>query len=159
MLQASINATLACGMTFVILTGGIDLSVGSIVAFSGIILGAMLKANFSLGVAVILCILLGGICGLINGLLVTAVNLPPFISTLGIVNSSWFSNIYFKGTSNSRFSGRLNFIGSGEILGIPFMIYIMIITFIIGWFILKYTNQVDMCMLLVEMLKQRIVWY
>ena len=81
-LQASINATLACGMTFVILTGGIDLSVGSIVAFSGIILGAMLKANFSLGVAVILCILLGGICGLINCLLVTAVNLPPFISTL-----------------------------------------------------------------------------
>ena len=126
---------------FVILTGGIDLSVGSIVAFSGIILGAMLKANFSLGVAVILCILLGGICGLINGLLVTAVNLPPFISTLGMMSIARGSALYIsKGRAIAGFSGRLNFIGSGEILGIPFMIYIMIITFIIGWFILKYTK-------------------
>ena len=86
-LQATINATLACGMTFVILTGGIDLSVGSVVAFAGILLGAMLKSGVPLGAALAGCVLTGGVCGLVNGLLLTKCKLPhPFISTLGTQN-------------------------------------------------------------------------
>lgn len=140
-LQAAINATLACGMTFVILTGGIDLSVGSIVAFAGILLGVMLKAELPLAVALIGCVLVGGVCGLVNGLLVTRINLPPFISTLGMMSIARGGALYIAdGRAISGFSGRLNYIGSGTILGIPVMILIMALTFVIGLFILKFTR-------------------
>lgn len=140
-LQAAINATLACGMTFVILTGGIDLSVGSIVAFAGILLGVMLKAELPLAVALIGCVLIGGICGLVNGLLVTRINLPPFISTLGMMSIARGGALYIAdGRAISGFSGKLNYIGSGTILGIPVMILIMALTFVVGLFILKFTR-------------------
>lgn len=140
-LQAAINATLACGMTFVILTGGIDLSVGSIVALAGILLGVMLKANVPLPLALTACVLTGGLCGLVNGLMVTRVNLPAFIATLGMMSIARGSALYISGgRAISGFAGKLNFIGSGSILGIPVMIYLMIITFAIGLFILKYTR-------------------
>ena len=140
-LQAAINATLACGMTFVILTGGTDLSVGSIVAFAGILLGVMLKAELPLAVALIGCVLVGGVCGLVNGLLVTRINLPPFISTLGMMSIARGGALYIAdGRAISGFSGRLNYIGSGTILGIPVMILIMALTFVIGLFILKFTR-------------------
>ncbi len=140
-LQAAINATLACGMTFVILTGGIDLSVGSIVAFAGILLGVMLKAEIPLAVALLGCVLIGGICGLVNGLLVTRINLPPFISTLGMMSIARGGALYIAdGRAISGFSGKLNYIGSGTILGIPVMILIMALTFLIGLFVLKFTR-------------------
>ncbi|WP_122790485.1 ABC transporter permease [Intestinibacillus sp. Marseille-P6563] len=140
-LQAAINATLACGMTFVILTGGIDLSVGSIVAFAGILLGVMLKAEIPLAMALLGCVLIGGICGLVNGLLVTRINLPPFISTLGMMSIARGGALYIAdGRAISGFSGKLNYIGSGTILGIPVMILIMALTFLIGLFVLKFTR-------------------
>lgn len=140
-LQAAINATLACGMTFVILTGGIDLSVGSIVAFAGIMLGVMLKANIPLAAALIGCILIGGACGLVNGLLVTRLNLPAFIATLGTMSIARGGALYIaNGRAISNFSGRLNFIGNGTIGGIPVMILIMALAFAVGMFVLKYTR-------------------
>ena len=139
-LQAAINATLACGMTFVILTGGIDLSVGSVLAFAGILFGTMLKSNMPLPAAILLCVLIGGVCGLINGLLVTRVNLPAFIATLGMMSIARGGALYLAdGRAISGFSGRLNFIGNGSFLGIPVMILIMVITFAIGMFILRFT--------------------
>lgn len=132
-LQAAINATLACGMTFVILTGGIDLSVGSIVALAGIVLGIIVKAEIPLAAALLVCVLIGGFCGLVNGLLVTRLNLPAFIATLGTMSIARGAALYIAGgRSISGFSGKLNFIGSGAILGIPVMIIIMALTFIIG---------------------------
>lgn len=140
-LQAAINATLACGMTFVILTGGIDLSVGSIVALAGILLGVMLKADVPLILALIACVLAGGLCGLVNGLMVTRVNLPAFIATLGMMSIARGSALYIsKGRAISGFAGKLNLIGSGYIFGIPVMIVLMVITFAVGLFILKYTR-------------------
>jgi ribose transport system permease protein len=140
-LQAAINATLACGMTFVILTGGIDLSVGSVVAFAGILLGAMLKNDVPLGAALLGGVLIGGICGLINGLLVTRINLPAFIATLGMMSIARGGALYLAdGRAISGFSGKLNFIGSGTVLGIPVMILIMAATFAIGMFILRFTR-------------------
>ena len=140
-LQAAINATLACGMTFVILTGGIDLSVGSVVAFAGILLGAMLKNDVPLGAALFGGVLIGGICGLINGLLVTRINLPAFIATLGMMSIARGGALYLAdGRAISGFSGKLNFIGSGTVLGIPVMILIMAATFAIGMFILRFTR-------------------
>ena len=139
-LQAAINATLACGMTFVILTGGIDLSVGSVLALAGILFGIMLKNDVPVGIAVILCILIGGVCGILNGLMVTRINLPAFIATLGMMSIARGGALYIAdGRAISGFSGKLQFIGNGRIFGIPVMIIIMVITFVIGMFILKYT--------------------
>lgn len=140
-LQATINATLACGMTFVILTGGIDLSVGSVVAFAGILLGAMLKSGVPLGAALAGCLLTGGVCGLVNGLLVTRVNLPAFIATLGMMSIARGGALYIAdGRAISGFSGKLNFIGSGTLLGVPVMILVMAATFAIGMFLLRFTR-------------------
>ncbi len=84
--QTSINAIVAVGMTFVILSGGIDLSVGSIVAFSGVILGVALRAGQPIAAALAAALGIGALCGLGNGLLVTLGGLPPFIVTLGTMS-------------------------------------------------------------------------
>src|SRR5689334_12356238 len=77
--QASFNAILGIGMTFVILTGGVDLSVGSMVAVSSVV-GGLLIFNYGWGMwpAVVAMILAGGLCGLINGLIITWGRIPPF---------------------------------------------------------------------------------
>ena len=84
--QTSINAIVAVGMTFVILSAGIDLSVGSIVAFSGVILGIALRAGQPIAAAIAAALAVGAMCGLGNGLLVTLGGLPPFIVTLGTMS-------------------------------------------------------------------------
>src|SRR5258705_659778 len=76
--QTSINAVVAVGMTFVILSGGIDLSVGSIVALSGVVLGTALQGGQPPSVALPLSLLVGLVCGLGNGALVGWGGLPPF---------------------------------------------------------------------------------
>src|SRR6195256_1169305 len=82
--QTSINAIVAIGMTFVIISGGIDLSVGSIVALSGVVLGLALQNREPLPVALALGLGTGAACGLANGVLVSWGRLPPFIVTLGM---------------------------------------------------------------------------
>jgi len=84
--QTSINAIVAVGMTFVILSGGIDLSVGSIVALAGVVLGLALHDDRSLGVALTLTLGAGAACGIVNGILVSLGGLPPFIVTLGTMS-------------------------------------------------------------------------
>ena len=84
--QTSINAIVAAGMTFVIISGGIDLSVGSIVALSGVALGTLLQAGQPAIVAVAGAVATGAGCGLLNGLLVSIGRLPPFIATLGMMS-------------------------------------------------------------------------
>src|SRR5690606_38727834 len=85
--QTSVNAVMAVGVTLVIITGGIDLSVGSVAALSGVI-GVMLMAEYGFDptLAIIGGILVGAVAGLVNGLLVSVVWLPPFIATLGMLS-------------------------------------------------------------------------
>ena len=139
-LQCAINAVIACGMTFVILTGGIDLSVGSVVAFAGIMMGVILQSGMPLGVAILGAIVAGGVCGAVNGTLVTRFKLPPFIATLGMMSVVRGLALYISGgRSISGFAGQLTIIGSGTIFGIPTMIVIMASAYVIGIFILKFT--------------------
>ena len=84
--QTSINAIVAVGMTFVILSAGIDLSVGSMVALSGVVLGLALRAGQPIAAAIAAALAVGAMCGLGNGLLVTLGGLPPFIVTLGTMS-------------------------------------------------------------------------
>lgn len=84
--QTAINAIVAVGMTFVIISGGIDLSVGSVLALSGIALGNALQAGAPVPLAIALALAVGLACGVVNGLLVTFGRLPPFIATLGMMS-------------------------------------------------------------------------
>jgi ribose transport system permease protein len=138
--QVSVITIIAAGMTFVILTGGIDLSVGSIVALSGVSSAYVLMSTKSVVLAVLAALVIGAIIGLFNGFIITKGNLPPFIATLSIM-------IFIKGcvlvfTNGSPIAARVkpyNFFGKGYLLGIPVPILILIIVFMVGYGILKYT--------------------
>lgn len=84
-LQTSTIALIGIGATCVILTGGIDLSTGSVVALSGVAAAMIVNAGVPVPLGMIFGILVGGICGLVNGVLVTRMKLPPFIATLGMM--------------------------------------------------------------------------
>src|SRR6266436_1540486 len=81
LLQSSINAMIAVGMTLVVMTRGIDLSVGSVVGLSSMIAASLLQGNLVLGIAA--GMLIGVVCGLVNGFLIAKLKLPDFIVTLG----------------------------------------------------------------------------
>ena len=80
--QISINGILAVGMTFVILTGGIDLSVGSVVAITGVIVGSLLQSGTNWFLASLAALVVSAICGVFNGWLISYVGFQPFIATL-----------------------------------------------------------------------------
>jgi ribose/xylose/arabinose/galactoside ABC-type transport system permease subunit len=141
--QITIFGLLGIGMTFVILTGGIDLSVGSTLAFSSVILGIAMKGwGYPLGWALVLCILIGCACGAINGLLVTVANVPPFIATMGTLGI--FRGLALTVTFGSAVTGfgkNMRFIGAGTIGGvIPFPFFLFVLILFISYFVLDHTK-------------------
>lgn len=137
--QASINIVLAAGMTFVILTGGIDLSVGSILAAAAVI--ALMTSTGPVGMLGIVTGLLTGVLfGLINGGLVAFAKLPSFIVTLGALTAVR-GIARLMGDDKTVFNPELPFafIGSDSVLGVPWLVIIAGIVVAISWFILKRT--------------------
>ena len=139
--QVSINALLAFGVTFVIITGGIDLSVGSIVAVAGVVAALLAsQPDLPLIVPIFGGLLAGLVFGLLNGLIITKSKIAPFIVTLGIMTiGRGLALILSKGRPISNLSDAFNFIGGGDIFGIPFPIIVLIIVFIISYLLLKNT--------------------
>lgn len=138
-LQASINGILAIGITFVIISSGIDLSVGSILALAGIVTGNALAGGVALPIAVLLGILTGGACGLFNGMIITRFNMPPFIVTLGTMSiARGLALLSTNGGQIYGFDSAFLFIGQGKIFGIPMPVVILIALALISSFILKY---------------------
>jgi ribose transport system permease protein len=144
-LQASITAIIAAGMTFVILTAGIDLSVGSLVAFAGVLTTSMLKINLPLylvfPIAILGGILFGVVSGGIAGIFVTKFNITPFIVTLALM-TIWrgASFVYTGGRPIWELPDSFSFLGAGRILGIPFPTIIMVIVFVISHIVLTKTK-------------------
>ena len=139
--QTSINAIIAVGMTFVIITAGIDLSVGSLVAFSGVVLASVLQAGVPLPIAILVGPGVGLFCGMINGLLITHGRLPPFISTLGMMSvARGAALLYTKGRPVSGFSENFRYLATGEIFHIPVPVIIMGVVYIIAHFVLNRTK-------------------
>ncbi|MEW6281318.1 MAG: substrate-binding domain-containing protein [Candidatus Eremiobacterota bacterium] len=117
LLQSAINAVLAAGMTFVILTGGIDLSVGSILALAGMVLGRLLSQGTPWPVAVLACLAVGGALGGVNGLLITRGKLPPFIATLGMMSAArGLALVFSGGRPESGFAPDFLTLGQGPAL-------------------------------------------
>ena len=85
LLQTSVIGLIAIGMTIVIITGGIDLSVGSVLALAGTVTGMLVKAGLPVPLAMLVGVAVGALCGLINGLVITRMRITPFVATLGMM--------------------------------------------------------------------------
>jgi ribose transport system permease protein len=139
--QTSIFGVMAIGMTFVILTGGIDLSVGSMLAVAGAISAGMLKGGAGVVPVVLLALVIGMGCGLANGLFITLGRIAPFVVTLGMMSiARSLTLIYTKGYPISGFTGPFRFIGGGDIVSIPFPIIVFLLTVVVAWLILTQTR-------------------
>ncbi|KQS24802.1 ABC transporter permease [Dyadobacter sp. Leaf189] len=139
--QVSINALLAFGVTFVIITGGIDLSLGSMVAVTGVVAATFAHPDtYPLAVPLLAGIGSGLLFGAFNGLVITKSKVPPFIVTLGTMTiGRGLALIISKGRPVSNLSDTFNFIGGGNVFGIPFPIIILIVAFIVCTVILNKT--------------------
>jgi ribose transport system permease protein len=142
-LQTSITAIIAVGMTLVIITGGIDLSVGAIVALTGVIATSVLKASLPLSVSFPLAIsaglLIGGAAGFFVGICVTRMNIAPFIATLAVMTiSRGAAYLYTDGRPIWEIPAEFGLLGSGRVLEVPIPTIIMIIIYLIAYVLLNH---------------------
>ena len=140
--QSAINGLIAFGMTCVIFTGGIDLSVGSVLALTSIICAHTIKIGLPAPLSMLIALIFGIILGAISGLMVTKSRLQPFIATLiTMTGYRGLTMILSGGKPISRLGNNLllNQIGKGSFLGIPIPVWILIIFFTIFLFVLKKT--------------------
>lgn len=130
MRQISINVILACGMTMVIILGGIDLSVGSVIAVSGCLCcGLITNVGVPSIIAIPISICAGTLVGVFNGFVISRTTIPPFIVTLAMMNiGRGFARIYTKATTILVDDPLFTFIGSGKILGgVPIQFVYMLV--------------------------------
>jgi len=143
----SIYAILAVGLTFVLLTGGIDISVGSTLALSAVITTKLMSFNHSIPpiLWVLLALLIGGLCGFVNGLLISKLKIIPLIATLGtmyvfsgfaylVTNGEWFTN------GKGQYSEGFLAISQTKFLGISTMTWIAIVIIVIAGIFLAFTK-------------------
>lgn len=141
--QVSYSGLIAFGMTFVILIGGIDLSVGAVLALVGIVTAGLIQSGMDPILASCTGLLLGAACGAVNGLLVSAGRIAPFIATLATM-------ILYRGIAQEysqskpvsiNAEGFFNSIGSGYVFGsIPVPVVMMLAVYAVLWFVLKKTR-------------------
>lgn len=150
--QTSVNLCIAVGMTLVILTGGIDLSVGSVLALSGAVAaglahqgfsveGANLFVGFTFWGCCFAALIIGAVFGCFNGLLVTRFKVPPFVATLGVMTiARGLTMLYTGGFPITNLGGGFEFVGTGWLLGIPMPVWIAVFIIVIFAFFLKKTR-------------------
>ena len=146
-LSIAITGILAVGMTFVILTGGIDLSVGSVLAVAGIVAAICAKTLGDAGifVGIIAAVLVGVLCGLFNGVTVSRFRVPPFVVTLAVLTIARglafiIADKFSESTSVSELPAGFAFLGREKLFGLPVPVITMLIVFAIGWFLLRHTR-------------------
>ena len=143
--QISINVILAVGMTFVILIGGIDLSVGSVMAFCAVVAGTVLKAEgldpgAAIALALLASVAVGALCGLANGAISAYWVVPSFIVTLGMLNIARGAALQWtEARSIYEFPDAFNDFGSATVLGVPAIFLVALALVAIGWFVLNRT--------------------
>lgn len=142
MTQISVNAVLAIGMTLVILTAGIDLSVGGILGFTAMLNGIIMKSTQNIWLGIIGALVLGAVLGLINGVLIGYMKMPAFIVTLGMMQiCKSLTYVVSDGSSQSGFPEAFSFIGRTKLLAdLPFYAFFTIFLYIIFAFMLNKTK-------------------
>ncbi len=140
MRQTSIVAFLAVGMSFVIIGAGIDLSVGSVLAFSGAV-GAGVMQNGGIFFGILVGLALGTVLGAFNGIVITKLKIPAFIATLAMMAIARGGTlVYTDGRPITGLPSSFAFLGRGYIGNVPFPIILMLIIFILAYIILKLTR-------------------
>ena len=139
--QTTINAVVAIGMTFVILSGGIDLSVGSLVALSGVALAGALQAGVPLPLALLAGLATGAAAGLVNGLLITRGKLPAFIATLGMMSVARGLTLFVTdGRPISGFDAGFRTLATGRVLGVPASVLLAGVLYLAAHLVLTRTR-------------------
>lgn len=145
--QVSIYAIVAVGMTFVIITAGIDLSVGSTMSLCSIAM-ATLMVNYGWGgvPALLVGLLFGGLIGLCNGLMSTKIGLPPFIATLGMMSvARGLGYVYTNGSPIYGLPPDFRWVGNGMLGPVPVPVALMLLVVIAGHFLLMHTKLGRYC--------------
>jgi putative xylitol transport system permease protein len=140
--QVSINGILAVGMTFVILTGGIDLSIGSVLALTGMVGASLVVGSkpHSPILAILAALAVGVLAGACSGIFIAWVRLPAFVVTLGMLSAvRGLTLIYSQGMPISNLGSGFKFIGQGTFLGIPLSVVLFGATALAAWVVLAYT--------------------
>ncbi len=131
---------MSVAMTMVIVSGGIDLSIGSVVAIAGVIV-AQFSQSLPMPIVILLALLVGALIGAINGLAVSRLNINPLIATLGMMSIvRGLAFVYSVGLTRDIFSEGFAFLGQGYVLGIPFQVIVMIILFLLTAWVLRQTT-------------------
>jgi ribose transport system permease protein len=148
--QVSLMGIMAIGMTFVLVSGEVDLSVGSTYGLCGIVVGVLMVAGYPLALAVALGLVIGAGIGLINGILSTYLRLPSLIATLGMLSMVRGAALILTDgkpvTVNARNGvgeadlAMFEFLGQGKLLGVPMQLVFFIVFAILGWFLLSRTS-------------------
>ena len=131
--QTALLFLMASGLTLVILTAGLDLSIGANVALSACLAASVIKTTGFAAAGVATGIGCGALIGLANGMLVTALRIPSFIATYGMM---WiltgFTYYYMAGETIHGFPPAFRHLGSGYLLGVPMPVYVMVLFLLIG---------------------------
>ena len=141
--QISTNMLLACGMTMVIILGGIDLSVGSIIALSGVLsAGCVARCGLPIPAALLVGVLVGLLIGCINGGIIALTTIPPFIVTLATMNvARGLAKVYTGGSPVRVVTKEWQFLGAGYIGPVPVPVIIMIVVVVISALIMNRTKM------------------
>lgn len=147
--QISINGILAIGMTFVIITAGVDLSVGSVLALSGIVAARFATTNTGLAIGdtahavlmpLIIALGIGIVCGLLNGTILARYRLQPFIVTMGMLSAArGLALLTTDGNPVSQLNADFRWLGNGYVLGIPVPVILFVVLFALAWILLNKT--------------------
>ena len=130
--QVSIVAILAAGQAVVIISGGIDLSVGSVLALSAVVIGALIQVDVDPMLATLAGLATGTLAGLINGIVITRGKIPPFIATLGMLGiARGLALVITKGVSYQVLVPFFLYIGNAKFLGLPIPLYFVVVTFMV----------------------------
>jgi ribose transport system permease protein len=139
--QSSINGIISVGMTMVILTAGIDLSVGSVLALTGVVVADLVQKGWATPVALAAALALGGLVGVFSGLIITKTRVPPFIVTLGMMTiARGLALIYTEGGPITGLPNDFRFIGTGSVGPVPMPIIIAGLVFVFGYILLARTK-------------------
>jgi ribose transport system permease protein len=141
LLYSAINGIISVGMTFIILTAGLDLSVGAIVALAALVAASAVQHFGSTPLAILICLAIGTAIGLGNGLLTVGLRIPPFITTLGMMTISRGLALTFShGQPITGFPDSFRFLGAGRLGPVPVPIVVMVVVFVLGYFLLARTT-------------------
>ncbi len=138
---SAINGVISVGMTFVILTAGIDLSVGSLAALSAVVAATAVERMGFAPAAIFLGLAVGLVFGAINGWLTITLRIPPFITTLGMLTMArGLAQVFTQGQPITGFPDDFRFLGAGLLGPIPLPIVVALLVFALGYFVLTRTT-------------------